>query len=353
MKRCCFAVVLLVLLAASACDHAAVDPLDPTVDVTSLLLSDVTAADATASLAMPGLLHAAVRKVYVEQGIDAARALVAPLRSLHEQLRATANDGDGSAGSAELQRLHAEEIRLILHVFGDALAGRVIAAVRTDAVVLAHTVAELESAGRTMQPARESLTRIEAFVAEGTAFIGVGDAASALGTAGRAANELDAVRRSLVSAAVLPTVHTLFEDALARLRMTDPDMAERALEQHRALERGAQQAISSSNRDWAHAAVDVVRRDQIRFVLSVLGTAAAERVIVAVEAAYADATADVDRAEAAGSDVFRLERMLDTARDLHARAGVALGTGDAARALDLGSHAANLINAVRVALSSS
>src|SRR5688572_24409693 len=118
MKRRCFAVVLAALLFAGACDHAPVDPLDPRVDITALLSSDAVTAEHS-MLAMPGLLHAALRKIYTEQGIAAARTLIAQLQVLHEQAQTARTDGDDS-GTAELQRLHAEEVRIILHAFGDA-----------------------------------------------------------------------------------------------------------------------------------------------------------------------------------------------------------------------------------------
>jgi hypothetical protein len=349
MKRRCFAVVFAALVVLSACDHAPVDPLDPRADLTSLLASDDAAPDGTSMLALPGLVQAAVRKVYAEQGIAAAAALVEPLRRLHEEVQAERAGDSAGAGDA-LERLHAEEIRILLHVFGDALAGRVLAAVRSDAVLLADTVAGLESTGRRVPRAGASLARVDALLQEGDAFLAQGDAPAALGAAGRAAKEADAIRRSFAEASRLPTVGVMFEEAVDRLRASDTYTAEREIEKYRAVEAAAQVAIRNGNRDQAHAAVDVVRREQIQLVLSILGPAAAERTVRAAEQARVATEADLARAAAAGRDVFRLDRMLKVARDLNGRADRAFRRGDAATALDLGSHAADLIDTVRLAL---
>jgi hypothetical protein len=350
MKRCRFAVVLAALLALGACDAAPVDPLDPRADLASLLSSDDAALAGTANLAMPGLLHAAVRKVYTEQGIAAARELVDELRRLNEQAQAAAADGDATAGTDELHRLHEEEIRIVLQVFGDALAGRVLDAVRADAALLESTVTGLESGGRSLPGARASLARIRGLLHQGAASARQGEAASALGAAGRAASELEGIRRALAEASRLPTVAVLYEDALARLRASDAYMAQRTLEKHGALERVARDAVQAGDRDRAHAALESVRRNQLQFVLSVLGPAAAERVVADVEQARRTAETDVARAGSIGRDVYRLDRMLEAARDLHSRAARALAQGDATTALDLGCHAANLVNAVRLAV---
>jgi hypothetical protein len=351
MKRRCFAVVLAATIAAGACDDAPVDPLDPRTDVTSLLSSDVASADRSL-LAMPGLLHAAVRRVYTDRGMAAARALALELRLLHEQAQASRSDGDGDTGTAELQRLQAEEIRIILQVFGNPVAGRMVDAVHAESYQIAQSIAQAEAAGRPVQNAREALSRIHVLVAEGRASLEFGDAASALAAAGRAASEAARARRDLASATRLPNLATLFDEAVAQLRSNDPDTAEQIVAKYAALHRAVNQAIQSTNRDRAHATVDVLRRDKIQFVLTVLGSAAVERTLLTVSAAQVEIAADVAAADAAGHDVLRLQRMLQTARDLHGRADRALTSGDAAKALDLGSHAADLINAVRLALPS-
>jgi hypothetical protein len=346
MKRRCFAVVLAALLVVGACDHVPVDPLDPRVDITSLLASDAVAADHS-MLAMPGLLHAAVRKVYTEQGIAAVRTLIAQLQVLHEQAEAARSDGD-DADTAELQRLHAEEVRIILYAFGDALAGRVLDEVRADVSDIARSLALPQPAGRPVPHMRAALVRIEALLEQSAVALAQGDAASALAAAGRAANETARVRRGLATESRLPTLGLLFDDALDRLRLTDPYMAERAVEKYAALERASQHAVQATSRDRAHATVDALRRDRIEFVLSVLGTPAVQRMLVAVGVGYTQAQAEVAAASGAGQDVYRLERMLKTADDLYGRADRALASGDVARALDLGSHAADLLNTIRL-----
>ncbi len=96
-----------------------------------------------------------------------------------------------------------------------------------------------------------------------------------------------------------------------------------------------------------------MRAERIRIVRDVLGREVVERMLQDVRRAQSEAAAAMTRARAAGRDVSRLERMLDTTRDLHGRAVQAFARGDATAALDLGSHAATLVNAIRISLTAS
>jgi phage shock protein A len=109
--------------------------------------------------------------------------------------------------------------------------------------------------------------------------------------------------------------------------------------------------VRSGQNDRAHTALRAVRAERIRVVLEILGSEAVDQILQDVKRAHTEAAVGVTQARTAGRDVFRLERMLDTARDLYSRASQAFTRGDAATALDLGSHAATLVNSIRIALS--
>ena len=343
-------VLLLSLVCAfGACDLAPVDPLDPRVNVTALLLGD-DAVGRNTQLSMPGLLHAAIRKVYTEQGAIAARAMIGELRRLHDQAQTALANGDREASVARLRAVRAEEIRIVLRVFGDRLASRVVDDVTADAAQLAAVVGELESAGQSLTRARELLTSIDALLVQSGTYMELGNAAAALDAAARAASATDGLRQLLVDLARVPTVDVLYDAALARLRAATPN-AVLPTRRHDALQQAAHDAVRSGDHERAHTSLRAARAERIRLVLEVLGADVVDRMLQDVKKAHDEAGTGLARARTAGRDIYKLERMLETTRDLHGRATQALAGRDAATALDLGSHAATLVNAIRIALS--
>jgi hypothetical protein len=139
-----------------------------------------------------------------------------------------------------------------------------------------------------------------------------------------------------------------YGEAIARV--ADEHGAERAaallLRRERLLD-AARTAARAGQRSAAQAGFEGARREQIRVVLDVLGAARVAVVLDAVTEAAERAGADVAAARFAGSSH---ERMLRTAAELLVRARAAWDAGDAATALDLASHAAGLVDTVRLRL---
>ena len=87
-----------------------------------------------------------------------------------------------------------------------------------------------------------------------------------------------------------------------------------------------------------------VREEELRIALQVLGPECARAVVQDV----GQALERLERSTRASEP--RLRRMLAAATDLHVRAARSLDSGDAVAALDLGSYAAGLVNAYRLAV---
>jgi hypothetical protein len=342
--------VLLLCVALAACDATPSDPLDARGDLAALLALDGEAGR-QAPLTLPGLLHAAVHKVYSEQGATAARSLVSELRRLQEESSVALARGDRERAAALTSAAHAEQIALVLRVFGRGVLERVITGVALDAARLARGVAETEAAGRELPRARELLASIEALLGHAAAAAAQGSPERALEAATRAAALAESVRHALTDARRIPALQDLFDLAAAHLRTeVGPDAAREALADYNALRRAAEEAIRSGDRARAHEALEAVRAEQIRLVLHVLGAEAVERLLAVLSAGAGEVQAALTAARGAGRDVTRLERMAVAANDMIARARAAADGGDAAAALDLASHAAGLMNSIRLAL---
>jgi hypothetical protein len=114
-----------------------------------------------------------------------------------------------------------------------------------------------------------------------------------------------------------------------------------------ALDAAARVALRSANRGTAQAKLAAVRAEQIQVVLRVLGAQTATTLVDRVAARAAQTRAVLAELDKNGRDVARYQRMLREANDLNVRAATAITKGDPATALDLGSHAAGLLNALQ------
>jgi hypothetical protein len=343
---------LTLVLGMAACDRTPVDPQDPDSEL-AMLLGDGGAAGAAgrAPLSLPGLLHSAVDRVYREQGAAAARTLIMELRVLHLSVQRATLAGDREDAAARMHALHAEELRVVLSVFGDPVAARVAEAVRTDAQRLRARLTVLQQDGHALPRAAEALASVEELLVDAEAALAAGDARGALDAGTRAAALVDAVRRVLADAVRLPALEQVFDRAVSRLSEGgDPDRVRAALADYHRADAAARAAVRSGDREDAHAALEAVRREQIRVVLRVLGPGAVAHALQQARTASDELDSSLAAARSAGRDVSRLERMLASANDMLHRAELAFTSGDAAAALDLGSHAAGLLNAIRVAL---
>lgn len=352
MQRRRPAILVLLLLAAlvAACDSTPGDPLDPRADIGSLLHGG-PATGQLAGLSLPGLVYSAVHKVYSEHGASAARALVADLRRLEESGRTARHAGDREAAAARLRAIQDEELRIVLRVFGEPIVPRVIDAIVVDARQVERLVADTETSGSALRRARELLVQLDAQLSEAVAAAEQRNAFAALDAATRAAASAAAVRHVVAGANRIAGLDELFEDAASRVRAgMGADAARAELATFNGLRRAADEEVRNGDRDAAYDALKAVRNEQIRVVLTVLGHDAVRPMLDQAGAGIAQIDIAIAQATAAGRDVGRLERMSAAARDLVQRATSALETGDTAAALDLGSHAAGLVNAARHAL---
>jgi hypothetical protein len=342
--------LLCCVLFLAACDAVPSDPFDARHDL-AVLLDGSAAAAQPAHHSLQGLLHAAVHRVYSEQGPVAARALVSDLRRLQDDARRAMLAGDREAGSIRMQAVHAEEVAIVLHVFGSPIVRRVVDGVARDAARVARGVAEAADAGRDMARAGELLAEVDSLLALAVAAARRGDDAAALDAATRAAATADAVHQQLAEARRIAGLAELFDLASSRLRAEDGDAANAALRAFDTARRAAADAARSGDRQRAGTATEAMRAAQIRVVIDVLGSDAAQRLVEAVAHGIAETHEELAAARSTGRDVSRLDRMVATARDMNVRARNALVAGDAVTALDLASHAAGLVNAARLTLS--
>jgi hypothetical protein len=345
VARSTIAVALLFTFVVAGCDSAPSDPLDSRTDLSALLADGRAAAP---GLSLPGLVYSAVHRVYSEQGASAARALLTDLRRLEQEGRAVSNGAGRGEAAAHSQALHAEEVRIVLRVYGDAIVARVIEAVREDALRWTVRVSAEEHAGRAVSEARELLARLDVQLAAAVTAQERGDAASALDAATRAAATGEELRAVLEYASRIDGLDDLFERATQRLRSAQG--AGGALARHAELHSAAEDAVRLGSGERAHAALKAARDEQIRVVLAVLGPSSVERLLGEASAGLTELETMLQGARAAGRDVARLQRMAATSRDLLHRATAARQAGDAEVALDLATHAAGLVNAARTGL---
>lgn len=350
-RRRLILLTLLLGFASAACDATPADPLDARGDLATLLEESAAAPGQPAPFTLPGLVHAAVHKVYTEQGATAARALVNDLRRLQEEARVAVAASDRDHAAARLNAVHEEQLRIVLRVFGPGVADRVIVGVALEAARLGRVVEEAAAAGRDMHGAQQSLVALQSLLQEAATAAAHGDATAALDAATRAARHAGEVRHAVAQARRIPGLDELFDVAVATLRADlGPDAARAALAHYNSLRRAADEAVRAGDRQRAHTALERVRGEQIRFVLRVLGADAVGRLLDAVARGADEVDTALAAARAAGRDASRFERMAASARDMLLRAQDHFYDGDPASALDLASHAAGLLNAIRLGL---
>jgi hypothetical protein len=346
--------LLLLLLALAACDTTPSDPLSERADLMAMAGVDMASGRQPAPLSLPGLLYSSVHRVYTEQGPGAARALVGDLRRLQEEARSAQSSRDREASTARLRAVHDEELDVVLRVFGDGVVDRVITTVAADGERLRSAVAASTQAGRELPRGVALLAELDHTLAGAARAADLGEVRQALDAATRAAALADGVRLVLAEAKRIPGLEDLFDAAVVALRQRQgPDQARRELERYNELQRLAAASVGSGDRQRAHSALQAVRTEQVDVVLRVLGVDAARRMLDAFSYSILDVDRTLAAARQGGRDIGKLERMAASARDLRARASTSLAAGDAATALDLGSHAVGLLNAIRMALTGS
>lgn len=343
--------LLTAVVLATACDRTPVDPTDGGIDIATMLFGAEAARHAASPLSLPSLVQAAVLEVYTGHGAVAARGLVTDLQRMQERARGGAASADREAALAHRSALRDEQLAIVLRVFGDNVAMRVVDAVRTDAATVDDRVAALDPERPAAARAHDLLARVAELMADAETAAANGAYRASLDAATQAAGHVDAVRAAILESMRVPALDELFETATMQVgRNVGHDAAQQLLGEYRRLQQAAQQAVRTGSREQAHAALAAARTEEIAVVLRVLGDDAARRLLGATTAAHTALAGDVAAARTAGRDVARIERMLSAAGDMLGRASASLGAGNAAAALDLGSHAAGLVNGARSTL---
>ena len=332
--------VAFLLLAASlsaACEDSPIAPVDEADDFALTVVGPTPLGVRPAPLTLPGLLHTAIHRVYTTEGPARARMLVADLTALQSVARASSDHPDSVA--AVQRRAHAEQLKIVLRVFGDEASARVITELRAEEAALHRALSDAspDAARDMLAQAGDLLARAEK--AEATA--------PALDDATRAAALLAAARIALSEHGRIPGLDEIFRTAAARILENGNDDQ---LAAYRRAQVAADQAARAPDGTRAQAALDAVRDEQIRIVLSVYGPEAGQHLLMRAREAAAEVRVTLRSARDRGHDLVRLERMHATARDMLMRADAAYARGDARTAIDLGSHAVSLLNALRLAL---
>jgi hypothetical protein len=344
LRRCLAPAVFAAALAVTACDS---DVSEPFADRDVAALLDGRSVTSYPAHTLPGLLHTAIRTVYTEQGAGAARSLVNDLRRAREQVRArTGLEAAAAAGAAA----RAEELDIVLRVFGDGIVPATLGAVRAE-LDRQRTEADGASAADTGR-IRELLRAAEQQMTMALTASTEGDSRSALDHAAQAGTLVERAGRARAEALRVPALPELFDAAVARVRMLNGngDDVRARLARYNELQYAAEQVVRSGERQRAHDALQAAREEQVRFVVDVLGAGAVSRMLASTGMALRELDSELLATRRAGRDVTRLTRMAATARDLLSRANAADRDGDAAAALDLGSHAAGLVNTLRYSL---
>ncbi|MBI4539367.1 MAG: hypothetical protein HY704_07660 [Gemmatimonadetes bacterium] len=303
-------------------------------------------------LTLEYLLGQAIEKVAREQGREAAKALMQTIEKLKAEAQTARKSGDPDAFKKAVAALRAEQVRIVLRVLGTGTAQQVVDGVAKALREVTAQVAAAKAAGKDVTKLEAALAEVAAVLTRARTALGAGDHAQALDLGTLAGEHVGSLRFAASvldgSYVLIPTLEKLFAEALhktAREKGRDAAKAlDAALEPLRAALRAAKE---SKDREAIQKATAALRAEQIRIVVAVLGADAPKHVLDAVAKVLAEVKSKIAAAKATGKDVSHLEVKAQQAADLHARATAALSAGDLARALDLGTQAGEIVEALR------
>lgn len=336
MPRRLFLLLLLLLTGAAACEQAVVDP--SSVEERMARLSHSGPANT-----LPALLQDALLAAERRHGAAAVGELLESWEVRQAAVQAAYKAGDAAAVQAGLQSLRREELRIVMESLGPEIVTRVLSQSNQ---ALAGTRARISAAaqrGADVQAAESSVAQVNELLSRATA-LSKQDPARALALATDAAGLLAIIGDMTVELQRVRGVDELFPQIAAGLPAAE-------LRQHARLHGEAHNALRSGQRQRASAKLEAVRAEEIRLVLQASENRASATLLAQVGRLGAELRPTVRARQDAGHDVVRLQRMLNTATDLHNRARRAEAIGDHATALDLGSHAAGLLNSLQHLLS--
>ena len=320
---------MLLLAVAAGCERAA----DPVV-----VEERLPAARRTANT-LQSLFEEAMRVEQHRRGPAALESALDMWEARQAEVRAAHATGDPAAVQARLQAMRNEEIRFVLGVFGSGVVTRVLS--ETNVALANARVRLIEAARQGAQTASAEISaeEISQLLSRATSLVSR-DPVRALDLAAEAARLLAGIDDAIIELRRLRGVETLFPEIAPRLKAED-------LRAHVRLQSQAHAALRSGDRHLASRQLAAVRAEEIRLVLKATGDAASGRLLQQVDGSIAEMRLSVQALKATGTDAIRRERMLATAIDLYEQAETAEAEGDHAKALDLGSHAAGLLNALR------
>jgi hypothetical protein len=333
--------------AAVACDRTPIEP--AFADIESLLAA---AAPSIAEFGNTGTLTAlfreAIAAVEKAEGRRGVESLLGNWRALQEDLTAHASTASRSAVEVQLAAIHAEQLRVVRRALGNAVITRVVSETDRGLEEARRHIELAEMAGADVTAARSTALQVQDGLAAANAAVAERALDGALDRATRSAALLGGLRYHLVELRRVPGLESLYPRALEKLKQQKGDVAAAALlAKLETLEAQARVAVRSGDRARAHTSLAQVRAEQIRTVQRVLGNGEAVRLVKQVRARASEARGALDSLRAAGRDVAQHERMLKQVLDLNQHAAASLANGDHGSALDFGSHAAGLLNALQ------
>lgn len=322
--------LLLLLAALAACDRAAMDP---------SLLEEHRAAARGAPNTLPVLFNEALRTAQHRLGEDALNAALATWESRQAEVQAAYAARDPAAVQAKLQALRTEEIGFVIRVLGDEVVTRALSEANVALADARRRIMEAAQQGARVASAEASAAEISQLLSRATALVAA-DPAASLQVVTEAARLLASIDDTIIELRRLRGVEALFPEVAAQLRPEE-------LRGHARLQGEAQTALRNGQRDLAGQKLEAVRAEEIRLVLKATENRASVQLLGQVASSIGELRNSIRALDENDADAMRLERMLATAHDLHQQARTAEATGDHATALDLGSHAAGLLNSMR------
>jgi hypothetical protein len=318
-------------------------------DIESLLAGAAPSlADFGNTSTLPTLFREAIGVVEKAEGRRAVESLLANWRALQEDLMTSSATASRSAVEVQLAAIHAEQLRVVRRVLGDAVITRVVSETDRGLAAARRQLELAEMAGADVTAAKSAARQVRDGLVAANAAVSEREPDNALDQATRSAALLGGLHYHLVELRRVPGLETLYPQAFEKLKQHESDVGVTTLlADLEAREAQARMALRSGDRDQAHESLAQVRAEQIRIVQRGLGSAAALRLVEQVRARAREARGTLDSLSAIGTDVVKHERMLKHALDLNQRAAASLATGDHGAALDLGSHAAGLLNALQ------
>lgn len=322
--------VLLLMAVSAACERAATGP--------SIIEEDRARARGAPNT-LPVLFDEALRTAQQRNGDDALNTALKTWESRQAEVQAAYAARNPAALQARLQALRNEEIKLVVNVLGTSVVGRALSESNAALTAARQRITQAAQQGAQTGAAEKAVDEINQLLSRATA-LQSSEPERALAIATEAARLLATIDDTIIELRRLRGVESLFPEVAAQLKPAD-------LRAHARLQGEAQNALRAGERSLARAKLEAVRSEEIRLVLQASGERACVQLLGQVAASIGELRNSLNLLDADDGDALRLERMLATAHDLHQQARHAESAGDHARALDLGSHAAGLLNSMR------